>query len=167
VLQGLADEVLLGYVGAGSKAALWELFRRHGEAVRRLSSMLNTDSGAVDRIVEDVFVSLSRRAGHLEDEVGNVRLGLLAMAGRRSGQAADEDSRGSPGPSAGDRTSPADGDLISRLQCLPRCNREELALTLLAEATLTDVATVLHADRSAVGARLRSSLRALAVAPSR
>lgn len=152
VVRSLSDAALLdGLRGAGSQEALCELFRRHGSAVHRLGSLLVADQDEVDHLVEDVFVTLWRRSGQLEDEVGNVRLGLLAMAWRRTGTVVE-------GVGALRRHA-----AISPLQWLPAGDREVLALTVLAAATITEVAIVLQADRREVCARLRSGLRSFSV----
>ena len=149
-LQCRSDQNLLDGVAGGSQAALKELFRRHGAAVHRLVDLLSADTAEADRVVEDVFVTLWHRDGRLEDEVTNVRLGLLAMARRRTG----------PAISAG-RTVPTEADAMSRLRCLPSRDREALALTVLGKATLADVGRVLlQQDRRSVGSRLRTGLRA-------
>jgi len=130
--ESLSDHALLEAMGGqGSRAALRELFDRHGATVHRLVSLVVADPDDVDPLVEDVFVSLSRRHGRLEDDVENVRLGLLAMAWRRSRPADDAAGRG-------------DGNA--------------LALTVLAAATLTEVAAVLQVNRRAVAAELRAGL---------
>ena len=144
-----SDQDLLDGVGGGSQAALKELFRRHGAAVHRLATLLSDDGAEADRVAEDVFVTLWHRGGRLEDQVANVRLGLLALARRRTGPATH------PEPPA-----PSDPPAMSRLRCLPSRDREVLALTVLGTATLTDVAGVLQEDPRAVGSRLRSGLRA-------
>ena len=129
-LRCLGDQALLEAVGgAAPRAALQELFRRHGAVVHRLASLLVVDPTAIDGLVADVFVTVARRRGRLEDDVENVRLGLLAMAWRRSR------------PTAGEAP-----------------DREAVALTILAAATLTEVATVLQADRRVVGVRVRDGL---------
>lgn len=155
-LQSRSDQNLLDGVAGGSQAALKELFRRHGAAVHRLATLLSDDGAEADRVAEDVFVTLWHRSGRLEDEVANVRLGLLAMARRRTGPATH------PGP-----PTPTDPPAMSRLRCLPSRNREVVALTVLGTATLTDVAGVLQEDRGAVGSRLRSGLRAARSTPGR
>ena len=155
-LQCRSDQNLLDGVAGGSQAALKELFRRHGAAVHRLAILLSDDGAEADRVAEDVFVTLWHRSGRLEDEVANVRLGLLAMARRRTGPATQ------PGPPA-----QTDPPAMSRLRCLPSGHREVVALTVLATATLTDVADVLQEDRRAVGTRLRSGLRAARSTPGR
>ncbi|MDQ3642485.1 MAG: hypothetical protein M3450_13720 [Actinomycetota bacterium] len=148
-LECRSDEHLLDGVAGGSQAALKELFRRHGAAVHRLATLLSDDGEEADRVAEDVFVTLWHRSGRLEDELANVRLGLLAMARRRTVPAPD------PGPPAA-----IDPPAMSRLGCLPSRDREVVALTVLGTATLTDVAGVLQEDPRAVGSRLRSGLRA-------
>lgn len=148
-LQCRSDQNLLDGVAGGSQAALKELFRRHGAAVHRLATLLSDDGAEADRVAEDVFVTLWHRSGRLEDEVANVRLGLLAMARRRTGPATLS------GPPA-----PTDPPAMSRLRCLSSRDREVVALTVLGTATLTDVASVLQEDPRAVGSRLRSGLRA-------
>ena len=148
VVRNLSDAALLaGIGGTGSQEALGELFRRHGSAVHRLGCLLVADRDDVDRLVEDVFFTLWRRSGQLEDDVENVRLGLLAMAWRRTGPVVEGVGR------------PQDDASISPLQWLPAGEREALALTVLAAATITEVAIVLQADRREVCARLRSGLR--------
>lgn len=146
-LQCRTDQNLLDSVAGGSQPALKELFRRHGGAVHRLVDLQSADTAEADRVVEDVFVTLWRRGGRLEDEVANVRLGLLAMARRRTGPAAA--TRG---------TVTTEADAMSRLRSLPSRDREALALTVLGKATLADVGRVLQQDRRAVGSRLRSGL---------
>lgn len=151
-LQCLSDQTLLDALGGSrSRAALHELFRRHGAAVHRLAGLIMAGAGAdeVDQVVEDVFVTLSRCRGRLEDDVDNVRLSLLAMAWRRARPATDA-AACPPGETAA----------LARLRRLPVGQRDALALTVLGTATLTEAATVLHADRREVGARLRSALRA-------
>jgi len=71
-LQCLSDQALLDALGASpSHAALHELFRRHGAAVVHLTGLILAGAGPdeVDQVVEDVFVTLSRRGGRLEDAV--------------------------------------------------------------------------------------------------
>ncbi|MGI8806565.1 MAG: RNA polymerase sigma factor [Acidimicrobiales bacterium] len=148
-LQCRSDQNLLDCVAGGSQAALKELFRRHGDAVHRLVDLLSADTAEADRVVEDVFVTLWHRNGRLEDEMTNVRLGLLAMARRRTGPV-----------SPTGRTVPAEPDAMSRLRCLPSRDREAVALTVLGTATLADVGRVLQQDRRAVGSKLRTGLRA-------
>jgi len=109
---------------------LSDLFNRHGGAVHHLAGLVAADDEEADRVVEEVFVALGR-AGCMEDSVANVRLGLLAMAWRRS-----------PAGTA------ADGA------------RHALAVTMLAGASLADVASVLQVDRQVVASRLRSGLAA-------
>jgi len=145
---------------SGSKAALWELFQRHGAAVHRLGSLLVSDPDEAERLVEDVFVTLARRSGRLEDDVKNVRLGLLAMT-RRRGRPAGDSVQCPPATPAGLARSPGDAAAIARLQGLPSEDRDALALTVLSAASLTDVAVALAADRRAVGAQLRTGLRTL------
>jgi DNA-directed RNA polymerase specialized sigma24 family protein len=146
-LQCRTDQNLLESVAGGSQPALKELFRRHGGAVHRLVDLQSGDTAEADRVVEDVFVTLWRRGGRLEDDVVNVRLGLLAMARRRTG----------PAPAARG-TVPAETDAMSRLRCLPSSDREAVALTVLGKATLADLGRVLEQDRRAVGSMLRSGL---------
>ncbi len=161
VLGGLSDDALLAAMGgAGSKAALWELFQRHGAAVHRLGCLFVSSSEEVDRLVENVFVTLARRSGQLEDDVENVRLGLLAMAWRRIRPNTDGVPCSPLAPAGGAR-SPTDAAAIARLRGLASGDRGALALTVLAAASLTDVAIVLEADRRAVGARLCAGLRTL------
>lgn len=143
-----SDRTLLDGVAGRSPAALRELFRRHAGAVHRLVDVLSADTAEADRVVEDVFVTLWRRGGLLEDEVTTVRLGLLAMARRRTGPVT---------PAAGPVAT--DADAMSRLRCLPPGDREAVALTVLGAATLAEVSRVLQQDRRAVGSRLRSGLR--------
>jgi DNA-directed RNA polymerase specialized sigma24 family protein len=149
LLQCRSDQNLLDGVADGSQGALKELFRRHGAAVHRLVDLLSADIAEADRVVEDVFVTLWHRSGRLEEEVANVRLGLLAMARLRTG----------PATPAG-RTAPAEADVMSCLRCLPSRDREVVALTVLGTATLADVGRVLEQDRRAVGSQLRTGLRA-------
>jgi len=149
-LQCRSDQNLLDNVAGGSQPALKELFRRHGAAVHRLVDVLSADTDEADRVVEDVFVTLWRRNGRLEDELANVRLGLLAMARRRIG----------PATSAG-RAIPTEADAMSRLRCLPSRDREAVALTVLGSARLADLGRVLQQDRRAVGSRLRAGLRSV------
>jgi DNA-directed RNA polymerase specialized sigma24 family protein len=148
-MQCRSDQNLLDGVAGGSQAALKELFRRHGAAVHRLVDLLSADIAEADRVVEDVFVTLWHRSGRLEDEVADVRLGLLAMARRRT----------RPATPAG-RTVPTEADAMSRLRCLPPRDREVVALTALGTATLADVGRVLQQDRRVVGSQLRTGLRA-------
>ena len=136
-----SDRALLDAVAAGCRAGLKELFSRHGAAVHHLVTVLSADLDAADCVVEDVFVALWRGHGRLEDEVANVRLGLLAMARRRCLPAADAAA-------------------ISGPQCLGAEEREAVLLTVLATAMLTDVALVLQEDRHVVGSRMRAGLRA-------
>lgn len=149
-MQSRSDQNLLDGVAGGSMPALKELFRRHGAAVYRLVGVLSSDEAEANRVVEEVFVTVWRRGGRLEDELANVRLGLLAMARRRTGPAA---------PTG--RTGPTKADAMSRLRCLPSRDREAVALTVLGTATLADVGRVLQQDRRTVGARLRSGLRSV------
>jgi hypothetical protein len=131
------DQALLDTVRTGSRPALKELFDRHGAAVHHLAGLVAEDDEGAERIVEDVFVTLARRAGRLEDDVTNVRLGLMAMVWRRA----------SPQPR------------------LPGDTSSALAITILSAASVTEVAGVLQADRHEVAVRLRSGLAAVAGRP--
>jgi DNA-directed RNA polymerase specialized sigma24 family protein len=124
----LSDRALLDAVGAGSRTALFELFNRHGGAVHHLAGLVAADEEAADRVVEEVFVAVGR-AGGMEDNITDVRLGLLAMAWRRSPAGAAPDDA-----------------------------RDALALAVLAGASLTDVARVLQVDRQVAASHLRSGL---------
>jgi len=124
----LSDQALLEAVGAGSRTALFELFNRHGGAVHHLAGSVAADEEGAERVVEEVFVALGR-SGRLEDDVANVRLGLLAMAWRRA----------PAGPASDDAW-------------------DTLAVTMAAGASLADVAGVLQVDRQVVASRLRSGL---------
>jgi DNA-directed RNA polymerase specialized sigma24 family protein len=126
----LSDRALLEAVGAGSRTALFELFNRHGAAVHHLAGLVATDDEGADRVVQEVFVAVGR-AGCMEDDTADVRLGLLAMAWRRS-----------PVGSAPDDV------------------RDALALTMLAGASLGEVAGLFQVDRQVVASRLRSGLAA-------
>ena len=154
--QCRSAQTLLDGVAGGSLAALKELFRRHGAAVHRLATLLSADGAEADRVAEDVFVTVWHRSGRLEDDMANVRLGLLAMARRRTG----------PTPPAAP-PAPTDPPAMSRLRSLPSRDREVVALTVLGTATLADVAGVLQEDPRAVGSRLRSGLRAARSTPGR
>ena len=123
----LSDQALLAAVGAGSRLALFELYNRHGAAVHHLGGLVAGDDDA-DRVVEEMFVARGR-AGCLEDGTANVRLGLLAMAGRRA--------------LAG--TTPDDA-------------RDAAAATMMADASLTDVAGVFRISRRVAAHRLHSGL---------
>lgn len=131
VPAALSDQALLEAVGAGSRTALFELFNRHGAAVHHLARLGAADDEDADRVVEEVFVALGR-AGRMEDNIANVRLGLLAMAGRRAPAGAVADDA-----------------------------RDALAVTMLADASLADVARVLHVNRQVLACRLRSELAAV------
>jgi len=124
----LSDQALLVAVGAGSRTALFELFNRHGGAVHHLAGLVATDDEEANRVVEEVFVALGR-AGCLEDDIANVRLGLLAMVWRRAPAGAASDDAW-----------------------------DTLAVTMAAGASLADVAGVLRVDRQVVASRLRSGL---------
>lgn len=150
------DHELLFAVGGGSAPALEELLHRHGVAVYALADLLAHDIRTVDAVVVDVFVALSRRLGHMEDGVANVRLGLMAMARRRSPRS---DGPADDAAVGGGFAKVSEATPLSRLRSLPRKHREPVALTVMAKGTLTEVALVLGVDRYLVASRLRAGLR--------
>ncbi len=160
-LADAKDHELLHAVGGGSVPALEELLHRHGSAVHDLAELLAHDGGTVDALVVDVFIALSRRFGHLEDGLANVRLGLMAMARRRSPRSDDAIDRPAE---AGDVDELATATPLSRLRSLPRKHREPVALTVMTRATLSEVALVLGAERELVASRLRSGLQSAWIA---
>ncbi|HEV2761328.1 MAG TPA: hypothetical protein VGV86_17345 [Acidimicrobiales bacterium] len=154
-LASATDGRLLDAVGAGSQPAMRELFMRHGVAAYGLACLLTPDEEKAAAAVADVFVRLWRRGGRMDHAVDHVRLGLLAMTGRCCLATT---------PAVGEvevRSQPRSPDAVACdvLRRLPVADRHMVAVALLCDVRLCDLASAFGADQHRTASRVRAGLR--------
>ena len=153
-LASATDRRLLDAVGAGSQPAMRELFMRHGVAAYRLAWLLAPDEEKAADAVADVFVRLWRRGGRLDHAVDHVRLAVLAMTGRRclatTSVVGEVEVGSSPPPDAVAR------DALRRLS---KADRHIVAVALICDVPLCDLALAFGADQHGTASRISAGLR--------
>ncbi|MGH9023765.1 MAG: RNA polymerase sigma factor [Acidimicrobiia bacterium] len=84
VLGDRRDRRLVERIGIGDEDAFAELFGRYGPAVLGLALRVIGDQTLAEEVVQEVFVSVWRRAGAYDPQRGGVRSWLLTQAHHRA-----------------------------------------------------------------------------------
>ena len=145
---------------AGSRAALAEIYDRHGAVVVGYARALLGERAAAEQVATDVFVGLARTPTGFDPTRGPLRAHLLEDAHRRSSQAGcracevPASRRGGPGGRL------AVGDL-------PAEESRVLDLTLFGHHSYREAARLLAQPESVTMSRIRTGLHRLQGAGSR
>ncbi len=83
-LQDRRDRDVLSRIANGSEEAFSELFRRYAPAAGGIAMRVIGDAAMAEEVVQEVMVSVWRRAGGYDPARGSVRSWLLAQAHHRA-----------------------------------------------------------------------------------
>lgn len=83
-LQQRRDLALIGKIARGDEQAFNDLFRRYGPAALGIATRVLGDRVLGEEVLQEVFVSLWKRAGQYDGSRGTVRSWLLAQAHHRA-----------------------------------------------------------------------------------
>lgn len=106
-LQDRRDRDLLARIASGSEEAFSELFRRYAPAAGGIALRVVGDAAIAEEVVQEVMVSVWRRAGAYDPARGSVRSWLLAQAHHRAVDAVRREEANRRRASA---TAPESGD---------------------------------------------------------
>ena len=150
--------------GWGELAAL---YREHARPLVRLAVLLVDDVGIAEEIVQDAFVLVHRKMGHVERPVAYLRTTVVNLS--RSRLRRRLVALRHPGlverdaPPADDRVGMSDDQraVIAALQCLPRRQREVLVLRYWADLSEDEIATTLGISNGSVKTHAHRGMAAL------
>jgi RNA polymerase sigma-70 factor, ECF subfamily len=83
-LQDRRDRDLIGRVSGGDHAAFSELYRRYSPSAFGLANRILGDQTMAEEVLQEVFLSVWRRAGAFDPARGSVRSWLFAQIHHRS-----------------------------------------------------------------------------------
>jgi RNA polymerase sigma factor (sigma-70 family) len=178
----LEDHALLACVGAGddrARAALAELYRRHGTSCYRLARRVTASDVLAEDVVQEAFLALWRQPGGYRRGLGSVRGWLLSLTHhkavdvvrREDSQRRRQDAHAAQfalDPPAG--TDPAvaawDGIRAARVRQalaeLPEAQRHVLALAYFGGCTQREIAELTGLPLGTVKTRMFTAMRRLA-----
>ena len=150
--------------GWGELAAL---YREHARLLVRLAVLLVDDVGIAEEIVQDAFVLVHRRLGHVERPVAYLRTTVVNLS--RSRLRRRLVARRHPGlverdaPAADERVGLSDDQLavIAALHRLPRRQREVLVLRYWAELSQQEIAEAMGVSLGTVKSSTNRGLHRL------
>ena len=150
--------------GWGELAAL---YREHSRLLVRLAVLLVDDVGIAEEIVQDAFVLVHRRLGHVERPVAYLRTTVVNLS--RSRLRRRLVARRHPGlverdaPAADERVGLRDDQraVITALQRLPRRQREVLVLRYWSELSEDEIAATLGISNGSVKTHAHRGMAAL------
>lgn len=174
-LQDHRDRELLARTAGGDEDAFVELYRRYGAAAHGLALRVTGDRASAEDVVQEVFVSVWRRAGSYDPGRGTARSWLLAQVHHRAVDAVRREEaqrrRAIPGepPAAADPDDIVEGDWLAarRLQVRAALGRLEpdqrtvLELAYFGALTQSQVAERLGIPLGTVKSRTLAALRRL------
>jgi len=150
--------------GWGELAAL---YREHARLLVRLAVLLVDDVGIAEEIVQDAFVLVHRRLGHVERPVAYLRTTVVnrsrsrlrrRLVARRHPGLVERDA-----PAADERVGLRDDQraVITALQRLPRRQREVLVLRYWSELSEDEIAATLGISNGSVKTHAHRGMAAL------
>lgn len=174
-LSDASDPVLALAVAGGDRAALGEVYRRHGGPLFRLAQRLLHDDRLAEEVVQDVVVGFWQTPQRFDPQRGQLRSFLLMKTHGRSVDVlrAEYSRRRRDQLDADDRQSVAydlerhvlDLDLADRisraLDRLPDGERRAITLAYFGGHTYREVAEMLEEPEGTVKSRIRAGLKAL------
>ncbi len=174
-LHDASDSVLAMAVAGGDRAALGEVYRRHGGPLFRLAQRLLHDDRLAEEVVQDVVVGFWQTPQRFDPERGQLRSFLLMKTHGRSVDVlrAEHSRRRRDQMDSEDRQSVTydlerhvlDLDLAERisraLDRLPDGERRAITLAYFGGHTYREVAEMLEEPEGTVKSRIRAGLKAL------
>ncbi len=174
-LQDVSDPVLAIAVAGGDRAALGEVYRRHGGPTFRLAQRLLHDDRLAEEVVQDVIVAFWQTPQRFDPERGQLRSFLLMKTHGRAVDVlrAEHSRRRRDQLDSDDRQRVTydlerhviDLDLAERvtraLDRLPDGERRAITLAYFGGHTYREVAELLEEPEGTVKSRIRSGLKAL------
>ncbi len=167
------DAELASRVASGDRAALEELYKAYGGAVKSLASRVLRDEALAEDVVQDTFVGFWRSPGKYDPSRGSLRTFLLTIAHRRavdtvrSEQARTRRELVPPDPDHFDLVDEVlAGELAQEVQRalsgLPEGERQAIAMAYFGGLSYVEVARRLGAPEGTVKSRIRSGMQKLA-----
>jgi len=157
-VEAATDELLLGRLAGGDRAALAAIYDRHGEAAFAVAH--DTCGAAAQDIVEEAFLVLWRQAR--AGRVGYARTRLLRITRKRALERQHATGRRLPGGDGGPaRARPpsiielSDPDARAALSAAPPAERQCLELAYLDGLSVGEIATLYRLPVAAVCDYLR------------
>ena len=176
-LQDRRDRDLLERVSAGEHAAFSELYRRYSPAAFGLASRILGEQALAEEVLQEVFLSVWRRAGAYDTARGSVRSWLFAQIHHRSVDIVRREEAQRRRSQANPELQPAEGgvdDVIEEgwlkarrehvrraLGVLPAEQREVIELAYFRGLTQTQVATETGVPLGTVKSRTLTAMRRL------
>jgi RNA polymerase sigma-70 factor, ECF subfamily len=174
-LLDASDPVLALAVAGGDRAALGEVYRRHGGPTFRLAQRLLHDDRLAEEVVQDVIVGFWQTPQRFDPERGQLRSFLLMKTHGRAVDVlrAEQSRRRRDQLDSDDRHSVTydlerhvlDLDLAERvtraLDRLPDSERRAITLAYFGGHTYREVAELLEEPEGTIKSRIRSGLKAL------
>jgi RNA polymerase sigma-70 factor (ECF subfamily) len=156
------DAELLRRIAGGDEAAFLVLYRRHCDAVHRFAWTILKSEADAEEVVQECFLTLSRKAASFRPERSQLRTWLLGVTRnlcyRNRGMFLQEEDAEEPVEApeieaALIRMETAEA-VRKAVLSLPKAQREAIVLFEFEELTLAETAEVLGIDPNAVKARL-------------
>lgn len=157
-------------LGDGSEQVLTALYRTHWMPMVRLAAVLTGDASVAEEIVQESFIRLHGRWGHLRDPqaaVGYLRTSVVngsrsALRHRgvvqRLRPVAPDDE---PGPEDAALRAVRDAEVVRAVRALPRRQREVVLLRYLGDLTEREIAEALGISAGSVKSHASRGLAAL------
>jgi RNA polymerase sigma-70 factor (sigma-E family) len=165
-----------GAVPASADEAVAVLYASHWSPLVRLATLLTRDASVAEEVVQDAFVALHRRWGHLDDPgAAHGYLRSSVVNGSRSAlrhRSVQERYRqpGPPEPAGPEERavrSDEDARVMAALRTLSRRQQEVLVLRYYADLSEHDIAATLGMTRGAVKSHAHRGIAALRAALAR
>jgi len=174
-LQDRRDRELLSSTARGDDDAFAELFRRYGSAALGLAVRVSRDQAIAEEVVQEVFVSVWRKASAYDPARGSVRSWLFAQIHHRSVDAIRREEAQRRRASLPEPPIVLDADDVveedwlrsrrvqvrSALEQLPQDQRAILELAYFQGLTQTEIATHAHIPLGTVKSRTVAAMRKL------
>jgi RNA polymerase sigma-70 factor (ECF subfamily) len=174
-LDTASDPMLVVAIGRWHEAALSEVYRRHGGAVRGLARRLLGSGAQADDVTQEVFLDLWNRPERFDPSRGSLRTFLLTAAHGRAvdvlrsdtARAAREQRTAAETAAAGYDVERHAWDLAVADQVrqavgtLPAGERQAIELAYFGGHSYREVAVLLGESEGTVKSRIRAGLRRL------
>ena len=167
------DAVLADRVSNGEEAALEEIYRAHGGAVKAVARRVLRDDALAEDVVQDVFVSFWKAAHKFDAGRGSIRTYLLTIAHRRAVDIVrSEQARSAREENTPPQPPPIDLEsevwLRSQSEQVRRAvaglrpdEREAISLAYFGGLSYVDVARALGQPEGTIKSRIRNGMRKL------
>jgi RNA polymerase sigma-70 factor (ECF subfamily) len=169
----LGDEALVRLVASRRADAFEELYRRHAVAVAAIAARTVADRGCADEATQSAFLSLWRRAAHLELRSSSLRPWLLIVARNaaidiarkvRAAEQLDAAGTGAPEPRLLEEIvmqRESERDVQAAIATLEDAQREVLELAYFGGLSQSEIAELTGAPLGTVKGRIRLAMQHL------